>query len=368
MNQPYVLGGLAVLFYAGCMLLNPWSNRFRRGWQFTREWPLTWLVLGIAGAHQGWWLERKEKLLFGWPEDFTPAFASELAGKAALGAGNSTAGSLIMPIMAEPLSVVLALAMFLNVGDIGLALRRGCVTAFPKSGRSVFAVLGVSAAANIGWLACLIGGWLPEQGGGIQALHAAGVLWSGASVAFALGWLIRLAETHFHAPEEILQIAWPGSAAGRIPRLWPVVLVAAAAHLWHAYSLNAAPGAVWTARVIGWLTALSLAFLPLLLVHWRGEFTWRAAFKEARYRLFCHFPELLAWCALALTHFFLFHLAHEGIGSGLPSGSVWKLGWDSLCSLLHAALTVWLLASWIAHQPKFQIPKTNFAQPPNPDT
>ena len=78
MNQPYVLGGLAVLFYAGCMLLNPWSNRFRRGWQFTREWPLTWLVLGIVGAHQGWWLERKEKLLFGWPEDFTPAFATRV--------------------------------------------------------------------------------------------------------------------------------------------------------------------------------------------------------------------------------------------------------------------------------------------------
>jgi hypothetical protein len=66
-------------------------------------------------------------------------------------------------------------------------------------------------------------------------------------------------------------------------------------------------------------------------------------------------PNLLAWLCIAFTHFFLYHLAHQGVASGLASSSIARLGWDALCALLHAGLLVWLLAAWIAQQPTFDV-------------
>jgi hypothetical protein len=354
MIQPYILGALAVICYAACMLLHPASASFRAGWKFARAWPWTWLVLGVVGAHHSWWVDRKETLWFGWPQDFSPAFASELILPVATQAGNSVAASLVMPLVAEPLSVVLALAVFLNLSEIGLALKRGCKTAFPKGGTALWRIFILCAMANVGWLACLIGGWLPERHWGLIALHVLGLPWSGATVAFALAWLVRLAETHLQAPEEILQIQWPGSAAGRIPRLWPILLGSSIAQGWAVLADSVTFHVGWSLRILGWIAAIAAAFLPLLLVHWRGDWTWRTAFNGAAQRWSAQWPKFLSWAALAYTHFFLLHLAHQGIASGLPVASIWRLGWDTLCSLLHAALLVWLLVAWIAQQPKFR--------------
>jgi hypothetical protein len=205
--------------------------------------------------------------------------------------------------------------------------------------------------------------WLPLTHPLYQTLHFLGLIWNGATVAFALGWLIRLAETHLQAPEEILQIQWPGSASGRIPRLWPQVLAAAGVTFLAGFHFSSSANWLW--RILGWSLAILTAFLPLILVHWRGEWTWNAAFKVARHRFYLHFPRLICWLGIAFTHFFLYHLAHEGIDSGLPANSIWRLSWDFLAALLHAALLVWLLASWVALQPKFQNPKSSFAQSEN---
>lgn len=353
MNQPYILGAAAVICYAAWMLLHPAAATFRAGWKFVRTWPWTWVVLGLVAAHHGWWLDRQEAIWFGWPHDFSPAFASELTKQVALQAGNSVTSTLVMPLSAEPLSVVLALAVFLNLSDLGLALKRGCTTAFPKHGTVLWLLLIFSAAANVGWLACLIGHWLPEHHWGLETLHGIGLIWSGATVAFALAWLVRLAETHLLAPEEILQIQWPGSAAGRIPRLWPIVLGSALAQGSASLTPFLSSSWIWSLRIFGWCLAALGAFLPLLLVHWRGAWTWRAAFVTAWQRWCQHWPKLLTWAMVAYTHFFLYHLAHLGIASGLPVASVWRLGWDTLSALLHSALLVWLLATWVAQQPPF---------------
>jgi hypothetical protein len=354
MIQPYILGALAVICYAACMLVNPASASYRAGWRFARAWPWTWVVLGLVGAHHSWWLDRKEPLWFGWPHDFSPVFASELTVSVATQAGNSVAATLAMPLVAEPLSVVLALAVFLNLSDMGLALKRGCKTAFPHGGIALWRILILCAMANVGWLACLIGGWLPESHWGLKTLHVLGLPWSGATVAFGLAWLVRLAETHLQAPEEILQIQWPGSAAGRIPRLWPIALGAAVVQGWQELAplVNFQVG--WSLRILGWIAATAAAFLPLLLVHWRGDWLWRTAFTLAARRWQLHWPKFLTWVAVAYTHFFMLHLAHQGVASGLPVASVWRLGWDTLCALLHAALLVWLLVAWLAQQPKFR--------------
>ena len=354
MIQPYILGAVAVVCYAACMWLHPAAGALRAGWRFAKAWPWTWIVIGLVAAHHGWWLERKDALWFGWPQDFSPVFASELTVPVVVAAGNSVAGTLVMPLVAEPLSVVLALAVFLNLSGIGLALKRGCKTAFPKGSLWVWGALLVSAICNVGWMACLIGGWLPDKHWGLLTLQFLGLLWSGATVAFALAWLVRLVETHLLAPEEILQIQWPGSAAGRIPRLWPIVLGAAVAQGWEDVAGLLNFQVTWSGRLLGWLVAFGAAFLPLILVHWRGDWAWRAAFVGAWDRLKSGWVKLLAWLLLAFTHFFLLHLAHLGIASGLPITSVWRLGWDTLCALLHGALVVWLMVTWIALQPKFR--------------
>lgn len=363
MLTPPILGALAVICYAAFMLLNPLKAGFRAGWRFAKAWPSTWFALGLAGAHHGWWLERKEKIHFEWPHDFSPVFASELFGDVVVRAGTSVAQTLALPLAAEPLSVILALVMFLNMAGTGMALKRGCDTAFRKHGLPVFIALMASAAANVAALAVQMADWLPAAHPLYLTLHFVGLPWVGATAAFALGWLIRLAETHLQAPEEILQIQWPGSAAGRIPRLWPQLLAAAAVTFLAGFHFTQAVNWLW--RILGWALAIATAFLPLLLVHWRGEWTWNAALKVARHRFYLHFPKLLLWVAVAFTHFFLYHLAHDGIASGLPANSIWRLSWDFLCALLHAALLVWLLAAWVALQPKFQIPKSSFAEREN---
>ena len=326
----------------------PWRRCFGLGWKWAREYPWTWVVLGLVGAHQGWWLERQEGIEWVWPGDFSPVFASELVGSAAVAAGDSVAAALGWPCEGEPLSVILALAMFFNVGDIGLALRRGCRTAFVRGSGWFFALLILSAVMNVGWVAVEIGGWWPLHGWEMKLLHGGGLLWTGATVAFALGWLVRLAETYVHAPEEVLQIAWTSSAAGRIPRLWPVVLAVVVLHV---LKLLALPPA-WL-HGLRWSLALCGATLPLVLVHWRGDWGWGNALREAAQRWRSCAGRLAGWLVLAVTHCFLFHLAHRGIASGLPVGSGVRLGWDFLMALLHGGLVVWLLGAWVAHQPKF---------------
>ena len=348
-SQPSILGAAAVFCYAAFMFFYPWRACCGLGWRFAREHPWTWVILGAVSAHQGWWLVRRAPVTWEWPMDFTPAFAHELIPKVTGATVDSVSAALLWPCVAEPLSVILALAMFLNLGDIGIALRRGCRTAFVRCADGLFAILVLSAASNVAWLILKIGGWLPENGWELRTLHAAGLLWAGATVAFALGWLVRLSETYFHAPEEVLQIDWTSSAAGRIPRLWPVVLAVAGMQ-----SLQEAGLPLLWRQGLGACLAIAGATLPLVLVHWRGDWGWRAAFHGAGHRWRTQLLPLIGWLLVALTHFFLFHLAHLGIASGLPAGSGLRLAWDFLMALLHAGLLVWLLAAWVAHQPGFE--------------
>ena len=348
-SQPPILGAAAVICYAVCMFLYPWRACCGRGWRFAREHPWTWVILGAVGAHQGWWLARQAPVIWQWTANFTPAFANELIPTAAGATVDSVSATLLWPCVGEPLSVILALAMFFNLGDIGIALRRGCRTAFVRFADGWFALLVLSAACNVAWLTLKIGAWLPENGWELRTIHAAGLLWTGATVAFALGWLVRLSETYFQAPEELLQIDWTSSAAARIPRLWPVVLVVAGMQ-----ALQEAGMPLPWRQSLGAGLTIAGATLPLVLVHWRGDWGWRAAFQGAGQRWIAQLLPLIGWLLLAMTHFFLFHLAHLGIASGLPAGSGVRLGWDFLMALLHAGLVVWLLATWVAHQPAFE--------------
>lgn len=365
--QGYVFGALAIIFYIGVMFVNPLRANVRAGRLFVKDSPLTWFVIGLMCAHQGWWVERKMEIDFSWPTTFSPPPMVELVMGAVVDAANSLVSALLLPVYGEPLSVVLAVALVLNVGGISAAMRKGCETAFPKRGAWGFAILLCSALANLAWFGGLVFEWWPESGGAMIVLHAIGLLWSGATVAFVLAWLVRLAETYFLAPEETLQISWSGSAAGRVPRLWPVIFMAVALQLWTGFTHHPNNPLVWIVRVLGWILAISMAFLPLLLVHWRGEWAWATALRAAFHRLLVHWPKLLIWLVLGSLHFFLFHLFREWIELALPTANIWRLGWNLLSALLHAVLVVWMLATWVAFQPAFEILKTPFAPESKPD-
>ncbi len=348
----WIWGAAAVLCYAAMLWVHPWRKGFGEGWRFARCWQRTWLVLGMIAAHQVWWQVRHEPVDFAWPQHFAPPFAHELIVPAAVAAANSLARTLVAPLAPEPFSALLALALAVNWSGFAGAVWRGCRVAFPRGGKWAALLLFASAAANVASVACEVGGWAAD-GAWRLALHTAGALWSGATVAFALAWILRFAETAIFAPEEILMIQWSGSAAGRIARLWPILLGAAVCEVLEPLLAGCDSWRLWTLRTLAWVLALLAAFLPLVLVHWRGEWGWLAALREARLRFMGGTVRLAAWALVAFTQFFLFHLARSGIAAGFPARSVWRLGWESLAGFLHSAILIWLAASWVAQQQPF---------------
>lgn len=335
--------------FAGLLWLHPRRDCFAAGWRFARSWQRTWLALGLVGAHQAWWQVRQARVNFHWPEDFSPPLAADLIIPAAVAAADSVAKTLILPMAPEPFSALLALGLFINWGGLTGAFWRGCRAAFPRWGKWVGGALLFSAVANVAAISLEVGGEPDARWS--NGLTIAGALWTGCAAAFALAWLVRFAETALRQPEEMLLIQWSGSAAGRILRLWPIVLAVTAFTLFQPIFDHLAPAWQWAMRTAAWALALSFAALPLPLVHWRGEWGWRPVFAENWRRLAALWPALLAWALVAFTLFFLFHLARMGISAGLPDGNVWQLAWESLGALLHAAILTWMLSAWIYHQP-----------------
>jgi hypothetical protein len=348
------------------MLVQPWRGDFRFGWHFARKWQRTWLVIGLLAAHQVWWQVRHDPLTTEWPGNFSPALTGELAKPAAVKAGDSTAACLFLVIPPEPFSALLALAILTNFAGLGGAFRNGCKVAFPKRGTLVFWLVISSAAAHLAASLLEWSGLVTMSSFAGKVLSHSGAWWIGATAAFALAWIVRFMETEFRAPDEMLQIQWAGSASGRVARLWPVAVAVAA---WKCVASIRPPseGSVelWAWRGAWWALSLLGAFLPLILLHWRGAWGWRGAFHEARIRLMRMLGPLLCWVVLAWGHFFLVHLAVDGIASGISGGSVWLLAWKSAGAYIHSAVAVWLLASWVAMQAKaFAVPIPPAASPP----
>lgn len=349
-QTPWILAGAAVVCYALLMLVQPWRRAFGAGWSFCRRWQRTWLIIGLIGAHQVWWQTRHQPLDSRLPHDFLPAFANEVAGKSALAAGDSVAATLAQVIPPEPISALLAVAILTNFSGLARAFFRGGKVAFERWGTWLCWGLVASGAMHLASLLLDLATWLPASSWGGRCLSAAGWPWVGATAAFALGWLVRFIETDLASPEEILQIQWAGSAAGRILRLWPYVLGSALAAALGGRVTALPNEAQWWVRGPVWMLCATSACLPLLLVHWRGQWGWRPAFHEARLRLMRHVGPLFAWMLLAWLHFLLLHLATEGIASGFPDGNIWQLAWRTVTAYIHAAMLVWLAASWIAMQ------------------
>jgi hypothetical protein len=222
----------------------------------------------------------------------------------------------------------------------------GCEAVFGKLGKFVAVLCLFSAVANTAWLGLEASGRIPANSWPMVTLHAIGSLWCGATVALALGWLLRFAETSLRNPEEILQIPWASSAAGRIPRLWPCVLLGMGCELMP-------PGFLprWLMAILAITAVAATAFLPKLLVHWRGVYGIKVLRPMLAARLKSGWVYLLFWILIGYTHLFLVQLAWKCTLSGLPGSNGWTTIAASLFAILNAAIQIWLLVSWISMQP-----------------
>ncbi len=337
-----------ILAYAVFLFGNPWAGAFRRGLSFCRRHPGFWVMLGIVAAQQIWWLTRGMAWSSQFPSNLAPASLWEQFGPAVPDTLRSLVGTLWLPVPPEPVSVLLAPLFLLNVAGLRAGLFRGAEAGMGKWGYAAGVALLGSAAARTAWFAAAISGKWQADSFQILWLHALGSLWSGATVAFALAWLIRFAETSLRSPEEILLIQWPTGAAARIVRLWPVVLSVAILQLLPA-SVRFQNG--WL--IFGCVLALLTAFAPLLLVHWRQSWGWRRFLIGCRDRLGIYWGRLLWWLLVAATHFLLFHAVTRAFLAVFPAQNLWSLIAQSIHALAHAALKVWMLAAWVSLQPPF---------------
>jgi hypothetical protein len=341
-------GVLAVVGYGFLVFANDWGGAFRRALGFCQRSTHLWVLLGLISAQHVWWVHRGQALVKTWPTELRLGYTQDALVPAMLDAVESLGRCLWMPIPANPASVLLALLFLLNLGGLGKALWQGCDAALGRYGRVAAICLFSSAIVRLVWFALSILGKWGSESTKLYLLDALGSLWSGATVAFALAWLTRYAETSLRQPEELLMIHWPSSAAARIPRLWPTVLVATVAQF-----IPATWGEPrWWRLVLG-VMALALAFYPLVLVHWKELWGWRSLFREGISRLRTHYPRLLWWSLVAFVHFTLFHISRRTFLLNFPDHSLWTLVAHSLAAFVHMGLQIWLLASWISLQPPF---------------
>jgi hypothetical protein len=337
-----------IIAYAVCLFANPWGGAFRRGYGFCARWPRFWLLIGLVAAQQVWWQARGTLPSAVFPPALALGDLWPHWSQALLDAGNSLVSTLWLPVPAEPVSVLLAPLVLLNVAQMGKALWAGCQAAFGSLGKALGVLLILSAICRIAWFGLSVSGHFPLTSPSIIYLNHAGVLWSGATVAFALAWLLRFSETSLRKPEEILLINWPSSAAGRIPRLWPAILAVVALHFTPA-SLQANTGL----QIACFLTVAASGFYPLLLLHWKDLWGWRKLGLIGLHRLKSYSGRLLWWLVVAFTHFAAFHLLRRSIIEPLPLNNAWTLLAHSLLALAHAAAQTWMLASWVSLQPPF---------------